>query len=49
MAENPQLFGALYTIWNHQYNQVIAMLGKPEIFAGTVARITAGVVGKFNR
>ena len=48
-AENPQLFGALYTIWNHQYIQVMAMLGKPENFVGTVSRITARVIGKFSR
>jgi hypothetical protein len=46
-AENPQLFGTLYTIWNHQYNLVSALLGKPQVLAETLTRITARVAGKF--
>jgi hypothetical protein len=46
---NPQLFGTLYSFWNHQYNQIITLIGVPAAFAGTLARITARVIGKFSR
>jgi len=48
-SENPQLFGILTTFWNHQYNQVIILLGKPAALAGTLVRISALLVGKFFR
>ena len=48
-AENPHIFGELFKFWNHQYNQVIAVLGKPQIFEGTIARTIVRVVEKFSR
>lgn len=47
--ENPHLFGSLATFWNHQYNQVIALIGEPAAWSGTLARITARVLGIFSR
>jgi hypothetical protein len=47
--ENPHLFGSLATFWNHQYNQVIALIGEPAALAGALARITARVLGIFSR
>ncbi|HMD90069.1 MAG TPA: hypothetical protein VKF38_12985 [Anaerolineaceae bacterium] len=48
-TENPQLFSSLTTFWNHPYNQMIILLGKPAALAATFVRISARLVGKFVR